>query len=302
MLLNFLKLLIFVNCSSARAATNILLLLLLLHSPDLQAETRERLTNPRAQFETAFDIFSKQTPKPKDWLSSSSPWSPLLTRQFHHALSEEDKQRSLVAQSLGQCEPVISAEIQGFYAMYPDLRAILSRDDIRANFEEVLLPNFSHALKRCRAHEILIPILEQTKRKYSHDETYPVALPRAYVLEPEPFLISNDEQTYSNAVRDIFRLGLCNEFAPALEDIVWFETEIRTYQLKLENLIWLESKLSTSPSLQHKLKQWRSYLVKQMRTDGNYYHAESLYSLTDGDARPPLEFHDEHDFCSDQIK
>ncbi|MDD9909450.1 MAG: hypothetical protein OXR62_07135 [Ahrensia sp.] len=219
-------------------------------------------TTAHAAFEAAFDEFAKTDPIATDWVGVNSPWLQFLAQQFHEALDGQERERSKAAQQLGQCEPVISAEWQGFVRLYPDLQAIMLRADIRASFEKIILPQVSHALRRCRAYAQLIPILEATRRRYGLDETFAVALPRVSVFHPQPIGASRKEETYNKAVVQLYDLGLCERYKPALEDVVWLETQLRTHQLSVDSLDWLGSKLPDVSKAQRDLRAWRDYVVR----------------------------------------
>ena len=102
--------------------------------------------------------------------------------------------------------------------------------------------------------------MEATRRRYGLDETFAVALPQINVFLPRPFRIPDTTLIYHNALSEIYWLGLCEGFTPALEDVVWFETEIRTHQISLENLPWFESKFSKTSKMYQKLENWRRYV------------------------------------------
>ena len=217
------------QCFCVQTAAQILIVLVVFAATS-HGQAKSGTVDAVARFEASFDAFTNTKPEPVEWLKPPSPWAPLLGHQFFNALEDEEKERSLTAQRLGQCEPVISDAMHGFFNLYADLQAIMIHADIRANFKTMLLPQFSHALKRCQAFAKLIPIMEATRRRYGLDETFAVALPQINVFLPGSLRIPDTTFIYHNALSEIYRLGLCEGFTPALEDVVWFETEIRTHQ------------------------------------------------------------------------
>ncbi|MEM9732741.1 MAG: hypothetical protein AAF903_04545 [Pseudomonadota bacterium] len=242
-------------------ARSLLAMTIFFSVPDLQAASKSRAKDSLPQFEANFDAFSAKNPVAADWLKQDSPWSPLLRRQFSDALDEAERKRSETAQRFGQCEFVVSGELQGLISLHPHLQAIMLRADIRENFETVLLPQFSSALRRCRAFEKLIPIIETTRRRYGLDETFAVALPQISVFPPSPFGTSSTGLNYGDAVSEIYTLGLCLRFKPALQDIVWLETEIRTHQIPLESLEWFADQFPEASPTRQKLEIWRDYIA-----------------------------------------
>ena len=82
--------------------------------------------------------------------------------------------------------------------------------------------------------------------------------------------------TYNQAVGEIYRLGMCEGFTPALNDIVWFETEIRTHQISLEDLTWLESKFPKTSRMRRKLENWRQYVEGLEQANSRRVIAERL--------------------------
>ena len=122
-----------------------ILIVLVVFAATSHGQAKSGTVDAVARFEASFDAFTNTKPEPVEWLKPPSPWAPLLGHQFFNALEDEEKERSLTAQRLGQCEPVISDAMHGFFNLYADLQAIMIHADIRANFKTMLLPQFSHA-------------------------------------------------------------------------------------------------------------------------------------------------------------
>ncbi len=176
------------------------------------------------QFLQRFDAFRSAAPaKTVDWLAPASPWAPFLGRQFAEGLRADDQARHLTLQEGGACGALAALEREGAARLYPGLAPALDREDVSRVFESAILPRQSFGYRRCRAHARLRPLIREARRK--GDAFYAMYLPAPVIGGRLSRFADADKVTLSEALEELVRLAVCDDYGPAFGDLARFNRE-----------------------------------------------------------------------------
>ncbi len=176
-------------------------------------------------------------PKSK-WLEPDSPWHPYLKRRFEDGLSTEDRQLSRSRQAVGECETVLTLELKGFLALYPNVKINLLDPDTKRVFETEIVPAVSPDYKRCRAWADLIAVVETEKRRWNL-----VGFGRGSL--PSVFLLSRRSDAHPDLARmeriaaTFLSLAVCDQYEPAYGDLVYLQADLGVLYLGYEELLYI---------------------------------------------------------------
>ena len=152
------------------------------------------------------------------WTMSASPWSPYLKTQFEAGLTESERKQARKNAGAMRCNAVVVSEMIGFVGLYPELRPILSAGDVRANFETVILPAHSFALKRCRA----LAEIEQLATIYylSYKGAPQQDIVDIINLLVGPSIWIPPDRPTQKAAIDLIHLLACDEYMIVFDDLI----------------------------------------------------------------------------------
>jgi hypothetical protein len=202
--------------------------------------------------------------------------APYLAEQFSDSLSDADRETPLARQRVGECETVLTLEERGFFKGHPELMPSFAAPLVRQVFEQVVVPQHSHGLRRCHAHAALIPIIEATRRGAYLDETFTVELPSLSIWQAPSMRASAEARTFRDAVRSLVVLAFCARYVPAIADVVDLETDLHTNRLDYGHLRWLQEITAAARLDLQKLKQQTRY-VRSMTPTHDIWLADGPY-------------------------
>ncbi len=158
-----------------------------------------------------------------DWVGPDSPWYPYLGRDFAEGIPSGSRAQFENAVRQGRCDMVLTQLQRGLLGLYPDLLLLFANERVRTNFEDKILKQHASAYQRCRAHEMMIPVIEAAKRRMPGDEMFFGLLPSIYlygqVPDPSPGWTEEDVAHYSRGIRQLVHLAVCRHDAGALQDL-----------------------------------------------------------------------------------
>ena len=181
-----------------------------------------------------------------DWTGPDSPWHPYLGRNFVDGFPPIVRAQFENSVREGRCEIVLTQLQGGFLRLYPDLLPLFADEQIRINFDDKILRQHAPAYQRCRAHEMMIPVIEAAKRRMPGDEMFFGLLPSVNLYVQVPDLIpgwsAEDVARYSRGVRQLVRLSVCSHNAGALKDLFELAEKFRfMYVFSEANALYLEN-------------------------------------------------------------
>ncbi len=175
------------------------------------------------------------------WRQSDSPFAGYLNQQFEKGLSENDRALSHASQLSGNCETVLTLELKGFLALYPDSWWHLFDPHNKRIFETEIVPNYSNAYRRCRARAELNAMVEAEKRRWNLDEDFYIDLPmpflRRIIPDHEP---SEIEQRFERAVAELLALAVCKQYAPAYADFLYVHNDLKRLVMSYGELLYIQ--------------------------------------------------------------
>ncbi len=152
------------------------------------------------------------------WLSPQSPWFAYSNRQFEEGLSSTQKMQYLALQTKGRCVALLKLEITGFIGLYPELSEALSDKIVTNIFFNKIIPAHSYGFRRCQAHAMLIPIIEEEKKL--DPEFYYLSIPGTNLGNKLENIFDPRQLALRKAFKTLFDLAACYDYDPAINDIL----------------------------------------------------------------------------------
>ncbi len=157
------------------------------------------------------------------WVSPDSPWYPYLQVQFSNGLTLTDKARHLMLQTRGKCDELPELERRGFDKLYSEMGKVLENEFANSIFLKKIIPIHSFGYRRCKALAMLNPIIQKAQEKGGDD--YAMYLPIAMITALPKFQDSNQLRNLRSSLTELMRLAACEDYVPALSDMMRFDTE-----------------------------------------------------------------------------
>ena len=153
-----------------------------------------------------------------NWSSPQSPWYAYIDRQFEEGLSPAQQKRYLIIQTKGWCKELLKLEKTGFLNLYPELPEALSDKFVKNIFFNKIIPTHSYGFRRCQAHAMLNPIIEEEKKRDL--EFYYLSIPGTNLGNKLDKVYDNRQIILRKAFKILFDLAACEDFKPAINDIL----------------------------------------------------------------------------------
>ncbi|MEM9028484.1 MAG: hypothetical protein AAGC70_08955 [Pseudomonadota bacterium] len=212
-------------------------------------------THTSAEFLRALDLYANDVSTGLDWERPASPWFPYIESFDWEVVPVKDIALYLALQRTGQCQEVRYYTKRLFLERFPNLAAAFMSDAVVQIFMRELVVIKSRGLQRCRYLKSIASqqkILDNKERDF---DPYWLA-PSEQKYPPNPF---KDRHYFGNAelrrnanLRLLLSLAACDEYPPAVGDIVKFAAsgrmlqlgpELEYYVLKLARELRVESRL-----------------------------------------------------------
>ena len=173
------------------------------------------------------------------WRQPESHWNPYINKRFEDGLTPGDRRLSRLRQEAGDCDTVLTLEMKGFLALYPETSIDFHVVELRREFETEIVPAISPAYKRCRAHKLLIPVIEAEKRKWNLHDTYHITLPRVFSSLPNQKATPETLERLERVSAGILRLVVCDLHPPAFDDLAYLIEELKILHLLQDELRYI---------------------------------------------------------------